>query len=116
VFPYWRIISRRSWADTDDIVAVSPDVGGVTRTRKFAEWLDIPIAIIDKRRPKANVSEIMNVIGDINGKRAILIDDLIDTAGTIVNASEVLMEMGAKEVYACCTHGVFSGPAFERIR
>ncbi|MGI6668069.1 MAG: ribose-phosphate diphosphokinase [Acetivibrionales bacterium] len=107
---------RERLGDTHDLVAVSPDVGGVTRTRKFAEWLDIPIAIIDKRRPKANVSEIMNVIGDINGKRAILIDDLIDTAGTIVNASEVLTQMGAKEVYACCTHGVFSGPAFERIR
>jgi ribose-phosphate pyrophosphokinase len=106
---------RERLGDTDDVVAVSPDVGGVTRTRKFAEWLDIPIAIIDKRRPKANICEIMNIIGDVNNKRAILIDDLIDTAGTIVAASEVLMEMGAKEVYACCTHGVFSGPACERI-
>ncbi|MGE5614949.1 MAG: ribose-phosphate diphosphokinase [Bacillota bacterium] len=101
--------------NTEDVVAVSPDVGGVTRTRKFAEWLDIPIAIIDKRRPKANVCEIMNIIGDVRNKRAVLIDDLIDTAGTIVSASEVLMEMGAKEVFACCTHGVFSGSACERI-
>jgi len=99
----------------EDVVAVSPDVGSVTRTRKFAEWLDIPIAIIDKRRPKANVSEIMNVVGDVNNKRVILIDDLIDTGGTIVNAAKALTEMGAKEVSACCTHGVLSGPACERI-
>lgn len=99
----------------DDIVAVSPDVGSVTRTRKFAERLDIPIAIIDKRRPKANVSEIMNVVGDVANKKVILIDDLLDTGGTIVNAANALIEMGAKEAYACCTHGVLSGPAFERI-
>lgn len=99
----------------EDVVAVSPDVGSVTRTRKFAEWLDIPIAIIDKRRPKANVSEIMNVVGDVNNKRVILIDDLIDTGGTIVNAARALTDMGAKEVFACCTHGVLSGPACERI-
>jgi len=99
----------------DDFVAVSPDVGSVTRTRKFAERLDIPIAIIDKRRPKANVSEIMNVVGDVSNKRVILVDDLIDTAGTIVNGANALLEMGAKEVYACCTHGVLSGPACERI-
>lgn len=99
----------------DDLVTVSPDVGGVTRARKFAQWLDIPIAIIDKRRPKANVSEVMNVVGDISGKKLILIDDLIDTGGTIVTASNALLEMGAKEVYACCTHGVLSGPAIERI-
>jgi len=99
----------------DDFVAVSPDVGSVTRARKFAERLEIPIAIIDKRRPKANVSEIMNVVGDIKDKRVILVDDLIDTGGTIVNAADALVEMGAKEVYACCTHGVLSGPACERI-
>jgi ribose-phosphate pyrophosphokinase len=99
----------------DDVVAVSPDVGSVTRTRKFAERLDIPIAIIDKRRPKANVSEIMNVVGDVLKKRVILIDDLIDTGGTIVNAANALIDMGAVEVYACCTHGVLSGPACERI-
>lgn len=99
----------------DDIVAVSPDVGSVTRTRKFAERLDIPIAIIDKRRPKANVSEIMNVVGDVNKKKVILIDDLIDTGGTIVNAANALIDMGATEVYACCTHGVLSGEACDRI-
>ena len=105
---------QEKFPNMDDMVAVSPDVGSVTRTRKFAEWLDIPIAIIDKRRPKANVSEVMNVIGDIRNKKVVLIDDLIDTAGTVANAAEALMEMGAKEMYACCTHGV-SGPAFERI-
>lgn len=106
---------QEKFPNMDDMVAVSPDVGSVTRTRKFAEWLDIPIAIIDKRRPKANVSEVMNVIGDIRNKKVVLIDDLIDTAGTVANAAEALMEMGAKEMYACCTHGVLSGPAFERI-
>jgi len=99
----------------DDVVAVSPDVGSVTRARKFAERLDIPIAIIDKRRPKANVSEIMNIVGDVANKKVVLIDDLIDTAGTIVNGANALVEMGAKEVYACCTHGVLSGAACERI-
>ena len=99
----------------DDVVAVSPDVGSVTRTRKFAERLDIPIAIIDKRRPKANVSEIMNVVGDVSNKKVILIDDLIDTGGTIVNAANALIEMGAREAYACCTHGVLSGNALEKI-
>ncbi len=106
---------QEKFTDTSDVIAVSPDVGSVTRTRKFAEWLDIPIAIIDKRRPKANVSEIMNVVGDVNNRRVVLIDDLIDTAGTIVNGANALMEMGAKEVYACCTHGVLSGPACKRI-
>jgi ribose-phosphate pyrophosphokinase len=99
----------------DDLIAVSPDVGSVTRTRKFAERLDIPIAIIDKRRPKANVSEIMNVVGDVLNRRAILVDDLIDTGGTIVNAADALLDMGATEVYACCTHGVLSGAACDRI-
>ena len=102
-------------ADQDDVVVVSPDLGSVTRARKFADKLHAPIAIIDKRRPKANVSEIMNIIGDIEGKRCILIDDMIDTAGTIANAANALKELGAKNVYACCTHGVLSGPAFERI-
>jgi ribose-phosphate pyrophosphokinase len=106
---------QEKFTDTSDVVAVSPDVGSVTRTRKFAEWLEIPIAIIDKRRPKANVSEVMNVVGDVNNKRVVLIDDLIDTAGTITNGAQALMEMGAKEVYACCTHGVLSGPACDRI-
>lgn len=98
-----------------DFVAVSPDLGSVTRVRKFAEKLNVPIAIIDKRRPKANVSEIMNIIGDIAGKKVILVDDMIDTAGTITNAANALKERGAVEVDACCTHGVLSGPALERI-
>lgn len=100
---------------TEDVVAVSPDLGSVGRVRSFATKLDIPLAIIDKRRPKANVSEIMNIIGDVNGKRVILIDDMIDTAGTICNAANALKERGATAVYACCTHGVLSGPAMERI-
>lgn len=101
--------------DVEDVVVVSPDLGSVTRARKFADRLQAPIAIIDKRRPKANVSEIMNIIGDIEGKQCILIDDMIDTAGTIANAANALVELGATKVYACCTHGVLSGPAFERI-
>ncbi|NLP14037.1 MAG: ribose-phosphate diphosphokinase [Clostridium sp.] len=103
------------FGDTSDVVVVSPDVGSVSRSRKFAQRLDVPLAIIDKRRPKANVSEIMNIIGDVNNKRAILVDDIIDTGGTIVNAANALAEMGAKEVYACCTHGLLSGPAIEKI-
>ncbi|MGI6777324.1 MAG: ribose-phosphate diphosphokinase [Acetivibrionales bacterium] len=98
-----------------DLVVVSPDVGGVTRARKFAEQLNIPIAIIDKRRPKANESEIMNIVGDVKDKVVVLIDDLIDTGGTIVNSASVLMEIGAKEVYVCCTHAVLSGNSIEKI-
>lgn len=99
----------------DDVVVVSPDLGSVTRARDFAAKLDVPIAIIDKRRPKPNVSEVMNIIGDISGKTCILLDDMIDTAGTITNGAQALADRGAKEVYACCTHGVLSGPAMERI-
>lgn len=106
---------EKGLADQDDVVVVSPDLGSVTRARKFADRLHAPIAIIDKRRPKANVSEIMNIIGEVEGKRCILIDDMIDTAGTITNAANALKDLGAKTVYACCTHGVLSGPAFERI-
>ncbi|MEA4816589.1 MAG: ribose-phosphate pyrophosphokinase [Lachnospiraceae bacterium] len=98
-----------------EFVAVSPDLGSVGRTRSFAEKLDIPLAIIDKRRPKANVSEIMNIIGNVEGKRVILVDDMIDTAGTITNAAAALKERGAIEVDACCTHPVLSGPAIDRI-
>lgn len=98
-----------------DTVIVSPDLGGVTRARTFANILDLPIAIIEKRRPKANVSEVMNVIGDIEGKNVILVDDIIDTAGTICKAASVLKNFGAKKVYGCATHGVLSGPAIERI-
>ncbi|MFJ5672802.1 ribose-phosphate diphosphokinase [Bacillus safensis] len=99
----------------NDIVVVSPDHGGVTRARKMADRLKAPIAIIDKRRPKPNVAEVMNIIGNIEGKTAILIDDIIDTAGTITLAANALVENGAAEVYACCTHPVLSGPAVERI-
>ncbi|EQK40852.1 MULTISPECIES: ribose-phosphate diphosphokinase [Paraclostridium] len=103
--------------EIEDLVVVSPDLGSVTRSRKFANTLngDVPIAIIDKRRPKANVCEVMNIIGEVKGKNVILLDDMIDTAGTIVNAANALKEFGAKDVYACCTHGVLSGPAIERI-
>jgi ribose-phosphate pyrophosphokinase len=99
-----------------DVVIVSPDHGGVTRARKMAERLKAPIAIIDKRRPRPNVAEVMNIVGNIEGKIAILIDDIIDTAGTITLAANALVENGAKEVYACCTHPVLSGPAIERIQ
>ncbi|MEK3800848.1 ribose-phosphate diphosphokinase [Peribacillus sp. FSL H8-0477] len=98
-----------------DLVIVSPDHGGVTRARKLADRLKAPIAIIDKRRPRPNVVEVMNIVGNIEGKTAILIDDIIDTAGTITLAANALVENGAKEVYACCTHPVLSGPAIERI-
>ncbi|ADQ60349.1 ribose-phosphate diphosphokinase [Lactobacillus delbrueckii subsp. lactis] len=99
----------------EDTVVVSPDHGGVTRARKLAEFLGTSIAIVDKRRPKANVSEVMNIIGDVKGKRAILIDDMIDTAGTITLAAQALKDAGATEVYACATHAVLSGPAVDRL-
>lgn len=100
----------------DDVVVVSPDHGGVTRARKLSEFLKSSIAIIDKRRPKANVAEVMNIIGNVKGKKCILIDDMIDTAGTITLAAQALSEAGATEVYACCTHPVLSGPAIDRIQ
>ena len=99
----------------DDVVVVSPDIGGVKRARELAKWLDCKIAIIDKRRPKPNMSEIMNIIGEVEGKTAIFIDDMIDTAGTITNGAQAIMDMGAVASYACCTHAVFSGPAMERL-
>lgn len=99
----------------DDVVVVSPDIGGVKRARKLAEWLDCKIAIIDKRRPKPNMSEVMNLIGEVQGKTAIFIDDMIDTAGTITNGAAAIIARGAKEAYACCTHAVFSDPAIERL-
>ena len=100
----------------DDFVVGSPDVGSVTRARAFAAKVHMGLAIVDKRRPKANVCEVMNVIGDVKGKTCILYDDLIDTAGSLCNAAKALVEVGgAKEVYACATHGVLSGPAFDRI-
>ncbi len=106
---------QKGFLESNDVVVVSPDLGSVTRTRKLAERLHAPMAIIDKRRPKANVSEIMNIIGDVKGKTCILIDDMIDTAGTISNAANALIDLGAKEVYAACTHAVLSGPAIDRI-
>ncbi|MGD9677796.1 MAG: ribose-phosphate diphosphokinase [Vulcanibacillus sp.] len=99
----------------EDIVVVSPDHGGVTRARKLAERLGAPIAIIDKRRPEPNIAEIMNIVGKVKDKTAILIDDIIDTAGTIVLAVDALIEAGAKDVYATCTHPVLSGPAIKRL-
>ncbi|MBR2741074.1 MAG: ribose-phosphate diphosphokinase [Oscillospiraceae bacterium] len=99
----------------EDLVIVSPDHGSVTRARNMANPLNAPIAIVDKRRPEPNKSEIMNIIGDIEGKNCILIDDMIDTAGTITNAANALKDLGAKSVKACATHPVLSGPAVERI-
>ncbi|NPV28819.1 MAG: ribose-phosphate pyrophosphokinase [Firmicutes bacterium] len=98
-----------------DTVVVSPDVGGVTRAGDLANRLGAPIAIIDKRRPKPNVSEVLHIIGEVEGKTAIIIDDIIDTAGTITQGAEALLRHGAREVYACCTHPVFSGPARARL-
>lgn len=99
----------------DDFVVVSPDLGGVRRAREFSDYLKLPIAIIEKRRPMPNVSEVMSVIGDFKGKHAILVDDMVDTAGTITNAANYLIENGAKDVYIAATHGVFSGKAIERL-
>lgn len=99
----------------EDAVVVSPDHGGVTRARALAEFLKSPIAIIDKRRPKANVAQIMNIIGDVKGKKCIMLDDMIDTAGTITLGAQALMDAGAAEVYVSCTHAVLSGPAIERL-
>lgn len=102
--------------DPNDYVVVSPDFGSVTRARNFATRLGCSIAIIDKRRPKANVCEVMNIIGEVEGKKVILVDDMIDTAGTLCNAAKAVVEMGgATEVYAGATHAVLSGPATERI-
>jgi len=99
----------------DNPIVVSPDVGGVARARDLASRLETTIAIIDKRRPQPNVAEVLHLVGDVKGRTAILVDDIIDTAGTIVKAAEALLERGAKEVYACCTHPVLSGPAKERL-
>ncbi len=97
-------------------VVVSPDMGGVTRARNMAEKLQLPMAIIDKRRPEPNVSEVMNIIGKVKGKKVIMIDDIIDTAGTIVQGARALLDQGAVEVSACCIHPVLSGPAMERLK
>ncbi|MFZ9098148.1 MAG: ribose-phosphate pyrophosphokinase [Burkholderiaceae bacterium] len=98
-----------------NLLVVSPDVDGVVRARALAKQLDCDMAIIDKRRPRANVSEVMHVIGDIEGHNCVIMDDMVDTAGTLVKAAEVLKERGAKQVFAYCTHPIFSGPAIERI-
>jgi ribose-phosphate pyrophosphokinase len=110
-----RYFVENGFDNREDVVVVSPDLGSVTRARKFADKIHTQIAIIDKRRPKANVCEVMNIIGDIKDKTVILVDDMIDTAGTITNGANSLIERGAKEVYACCSHAVLSGPAIERI-
>ncbi len=115
-FPIIAKYFAKKFDDREELIAVSPDAGSVARTRKFAERLNIPIAIIDKRRVVSNESEVMNVIGDVQNKRVILIDDLIDTGGTIVNAAQALLGHGAKEVYACCTHAVLSGNAVEKFK
>ena len=106
---YYKKMMNENW------VVVSPDVGSVSRARNFASRVDASVAIIDKRRPKANAIEIMNVVGDVAGKTCLMVDDMTDTAGTLCQGAEALIKNGAKEVYACCTHGVLSGPALERI-
>ena len=110
--PYFE----EKYAGMDNVTVVSPDLGSVTRARYYAQKIDAPMAIIDKRRPKANVSEVMNIIGNVEGQHVVLIDDLIDTAGTIVHAAEALKKRGALSVCAACTHAVFSGPAIERLK
>lgn len=106
---YYKKMMNENW------VVVSPDVGSVSRARNFASRVDASLAIVDKRRPKANAIEIMNVVGDVAGKTCLMVDDMTDTAGTLCQGAEALIKNGAKEVYACCTHGVLSGPALERI-
>ena len=100
----------------DDFMVVSPDVGSVSRARNVATKLNCPMAIVDKRRPKANQIEVMNIIGDVKDKKCLIVDDMIDTAGTICQGAEALFNNGAKEIYACCSHAVLSGPAIERIQ
>ena len=99
----------------NNVIMVSPDAGGVERTRAFAKRLDADLAIIDKRRERVNEAQAMNVIGYVAGKTAILLDDMVDTAGTLCSGADMLVEAGAKEEYACCSHGVLSGPAIERL-
>lgn len=106
---------QKGFDEDEDVVIVSPDLGSVTRTRRFAERINVPIAIIDKRRPKPNVSEIMNIIGNVEGKKCIMVDDIIDTGGTLKNAANALKKLGAKEVYAAATHAVLSGNAPDNL-
>ena len=112
---YFKELIKNGTIDKE-IVVVSPELGSVSRVRSLSGILECPVAIVDKRRPKPNVSEIMNIIGDIEGKTAILVDDMIDTAGTITNAANAIKQLGAREVYACATHPVLSGPAIQRIQ
>jgi len=112
--PVYRDILRAEF-DPEDTVVVSPDAGGVERARVYSKFLGCTLAIIDKRRESANVSQVHHLIGDVEGKRAILVDDIIDTAGTLCNAAKAVKERGAREVYAAATHGVLSGPAISRI-
>ena len=107
----------KKYADChDDTMVVSPDVGSVSRARAFAQKLNMPLAIVDKRRQKANSSEVMNIIGDVRGKHVILLDDMVDTGGSLCHAAQALMEIGgAQDVTACASHGVLSGPAIDRI-
>lgn len=113
--PYF--VEKFKDVNKDEVMVVSPDLGSVTRARNFAQRLGVQFAIVDKRRQKANVCEVMNIIGDVRGKSVVLVDDMIDTAGTLCNAAKAIMEIGgAKEVYACATHGVLSGPAIQRIQ
>lgn len=105
----------REHFDTNNLMIVSPDVGGVVRARSLAKLFDALLSIVDKRREKANVSEVMNVIGDVEGKDCIILDDMADTAGTLVNAAKALKDKGANSVFAYVTHGVLSGPAYDRI-
>ncbi|NLJ30067.1 MAG: ribose-phosphate pyrophosphokinase [Clostridiales bacterium] len=109
-------LKERIGDDTDDYVVVSPDLGSVTRARNFAARIGCPLAIVDKRRQKANVCEVMNIIGEVKDKKVILVDDMIDTAGTLCNAAVAIMGKGALEVTACATHAVLSGPAIDRIK
>ena len=111
--PYF---ARKTEPYHDHVTVVSPDLGSVARARAFAERLDVPLAIVDKRRPRANVSEVMNIIGEVEGRDVVIVDDMIDTAGTLCNAAGAIKARGAKSVTACATHGVLSGPAIGRIR
>ena len=110
------INQKKEETDMGDIVVVSPDLGGVTRARDLADRVNAPIAIIEKRRPRPGVAEVMNVIGDIKGKTCILVDDIVDTAGSLCGGAKALKEMGASRVFAACAHAVLTDPAVERIQ
>jgi len=109
------LIEYFSKLNLDNLCVVAPDVGSVGRARRYSKAFDCPLAIIDKRRPRANVSEVMNIIGDVEGKNIIIIDDIVDTAGTLTKAADALRDAGALDIYAACSHALLSGPAIERI-